>query len=179
MPLTDELTELNHQQALVLYYDPVVQERLKSLCSKVSRYSNAYEEGDYQQEAFIGICDAVRKFNIYRNFSSLSPDSITDMDILQFMEEAAGNMNIKTFAFWFLEKKIFSLAASSKEIVYDLFDEEGCFVQTLTNSEYRKSKRAIQIKGHTVRSRRIVIPWPQTFENSSRDQDFADLCIYL
>ena len=70
-----------------------------------------------------------------------------DMAVREYLR-SGGKMQIETFAYWYLQKKIFGAAAKVNEVIYHIW-KDGVFQCTMDNSEFRKRKKSLQMRGCT------------------------------
>jgi hypothetical protein len=80
-------------------------------------------------------------------------------------------MKPETFAHWYISKAM-DARADTKEIEFRIFDSEGEYVETLSNTEYRKRKRQILAAGYTVDSTKKTISFSEY--DSRRGPDSRD-----
>lgn len=131
------------EQALVLFESAKIQQFIKKLYRKVSRFSSCVDLDDCQNAAFEGIMVALGKYNQYRKKQTLEYDEISQLNI--------SPMSLDNFVYWFLQKEIYKLAEGG-EIEYCVWDVDGDHVTTLTSDEFRKQKKALEGRGCTFTS---------------------------
>lgn len=176
-----------------------LQKQIKYLCEKIIRFNSIYTIEDYMHEAFIACYDAVCRYDSYVSKkkkehainqrvigwgNEVLCDSDSDLSVSYHILQIENGtqmfkktiMKINVFAFWYIQKRFFKLA-DMKEVVFNVFTEDGEYIETLSNSEYRKKKKDIELKKCVISTSNIFksMDKPDSDENEDSIQEFVDL----
>ncbi len=176
-----------------------LQKQIKYLCEKIIRFNSINTVEDYMHEAFLACYDAVCRYDSYvtkkkkehaadqkaigwskevlcdPGSSSPAPYHITQIDnATQMINKTI--MKIEVFAFWYIQKRFFKLA-DMKEVVFNIFTEDGEYIETLSNSEYRKKKKVLELRKCVISTSNIFksMDKPDSDEDEDSIQEFVDL----
>lgn len=141
---TENIKIMEQSNALFIEMSPLI----NHLIRKYIRFNNVCEWDDYKNEALVGCVDAVIKFRTdYVSKSGNQNSKIT-------------RMKRQTFAYWFILKRLARISGAD-EYHYHLFDQDGFFCTTLSNTDYRKNKKKYEQKGFTARSIRSTLTFSE------------------
>jgi len=175
-----------------------LQKQIKHLAEKIIRFNSSYTIEDYVNEAYLACYDAVCRYDSYvakkkkehavnqkakgwnsEVLSNHNCPSQPSYRIIQ-LEKATQVINktimkIDVFAFWFVQKRFFKLA-DMNEVVFNVFSKDGEFIETLTNSEYRKKKKDLNARTCSVAASNIVRSIDHPYEETDEDKilEFVD-----
>ncbi len=62
-------------------------------------------------------------------------------------------MKIDVFAYWYIKKHLYPMA-NTDSVVYDVYND-GTYRRTISNSEYRRTKKKLEKEGYIVNSRNM------------------------
>ena len=160
MEITDE--NVGHE-AFLLWGK--MQPSIKKIIKKVLGYNSSYEFDDYLNEAYVACIEALSK---YRNGNN-------DADYRLLNATLSGKyMKEETFAFWFIEKRIYKMADVG-EVTWAMYDPYGNYIDTIPNGEYRRIKRDKEDKGYAFVSKRITLNINNNYnDNDKEETDLPD-----
>jgi len=144
-----------------------LQKQIRRLGEKIIRFNSIYTMEDYVNEAFIACYDAVCRYDSYVTkkkkehaiqqraigWSNEVLDDHEGKSPLPFHITQIENgtqkvnktiMKIEVFTFWYIQKRFFRLA-DMDEVVFNVFSENLEYLETLSNSEYRKKKKDLEV----------------------------------
>lgn len=143
-----------------------LQKQINRLIEKIVHFNVCYSYEDYCQEAFIACIEAVQRYDTYiRKTPIPQPDTDStkngwirfnnrNTDTCELGVNTKTVMRLDVFAYWYLQKRLYRMA-DMDEVIYNVYDEQGNFKTTVSNSEYRKIKSMIKSKGFSVSSSNI------------------------
>jgi hypothetical protein len=176
-----------------------LQKQIKRLGEKIIRFNSIYSMEDYINEAFLACYDAVCRYDLY--VTKKKKEHAVDQKAVGWHKEVLGDpdsnsslpyqitqienatqminktiMKIDVFAFWYIQKRFFKLA-DMDEVVFNVFSGDEEYIETLSNSEYRKKKKDLQLKKSIIRTSNIFksMDKPHSDEDEDNVQEFADL----
>jgi hypothetical protein len=154
-----------------------LQDSIHRLIDKIISFNSSYDREDYLQEAFMACVKAVGKYSKMRNakiettyskeFIDMASDLRKNRKLIWMIEGENGDglrvstcrnepkMKPEVFAYWYIEKMLFRVAAGSNEVIFHIYDENGEHERTINNSEFRKIKKKLEKEGCTVKSDNI------------------------
>ena len=158
-----------------------LQDKMEKKIGKIIRsvigYNRAYEEEDYRQEAYAACFDAELKYRKFKKVISNSCQSF-DADIRSFLNIIGGSTKMKkeTFCFWFLQKRLYKMADLG-EVLWDIFGDNGNYVETLTNKEFRQIKKSLDQKRYRYVSQSAIVDMTSPDPEKTKDiDDFGSEC---
>jgi len=139
-----------------------MQAQIRKLASKVSGFSNMYEENELEYGlAYIACYEGCLYYNKFRkrlkNYHPVNKANGIDREIKE-IKNMSDRMRKETFVYWYLQKKFFK-EAGTNEVCYIVIGPDG-EVKTYINGEFRKkySKtkiKELEIKGYKFISDRV------------------------
>ena len=154
-----------------------LQDSTHRLIDKIISFNPSYDREDYMQEAFLGCVTAVGKYSRMRKakiettyskeFIDMTSDLRKNRKLVWMIEGENGDglrvstcknepkMKPEVFAYWYIAKILFRVAAGSNEVVFHIYNEHGEHERTVNNSEFRKIKKKLEKEGCTVTSDNI------------------------
>ncbi|MEI6153884.1 MAG: hypothetical protein WCQ90_07340 [Deltaproteobacteria bacterium] len=121
--------------------------QIEKLAKKVGGFSTYLEHDDYLNQAYIACYDAIEMYD----------------------ETKAGKMKLKTFTFWYVQKHLYKMVEKGGgEVVYIARSPKG-ETKILNNSQYRKTKRKLELEGYVFTSERTVSPFAEWDKNENEN----------
>jgi hypothetical protein len=176
-----------------------LQKQIKHLAEKIIRFNSIYTIEDYINEAYLACYDAICRYDSY--VKKKKKEHAVDKKAIGWSKEVLGEpgsrsplpfqitpienstqminktiMKIEVFAFWYILKRFFKLA-DMDEVVFNVFNEDEEYIETLSNSEYRKKKKELKSKKCIIRTSNIYRSLDRFNSDVDEDnaQEFADL----
>ncbi len=129
-------------EAFELFQTMEFQKMVRKTILKVLPFNRVYTFEDYHQESFIACLSAVEKFNrIHKSNNGNGAGS--------------NKMSLRTYAMWHVFKAIYKLADTG-EVVWDVMDENGEYVETISNKEFRRRKKSLELKNYTFNAISLI-----------------------
>lgn len=111
--------------------------QIRGIVKSLENFNTSYTEEDYFQEAFLACLEAKEKYKKISN-------------------NKRTKMQPTVFAFMYIRKHLYTMAADSNEVVYQVYSPTGEYLKTMMNNEYRKKKKKLSEEGCTFKTIRIV-----------------------
>ncbi len=148
------------KRAYELWNQQEFQRIIRSEIQKVLTYNRAFEYEDYHQEAFIGVIAGVERYN--RLHKRKNGNGNSNGKVI---------MQLRTFAFWYVKKCLHRMADVG-EIVRDMFDSDGNYVDTLTEKEYLRQKKKREAQGYSFKAFSLRMDFPDMIDQAVEDSLF-------
>ncbi|MCX5814958.1 MAG: hypothetical protein NTX75_01770 [Proteobacteria bacterium] len=121
--------------------------QIEKLAKSVEKFSTYLEPADFINQAYIACDDAIKVYDPTK----------------------AGKMTLTTFTFWYIQKHLYKMVEEGGgEVVYIARSPKGK-IKILTNSEYRKKKKKLELGGYVFTSERTVSPFPEWDKNENEN----------
>lgn len=176
-----------------------LQSSIHRLIDKIISFNSSHDREDYMQEAFLACVKAVDKYSRMRKakidttyskeFIDMTSDLRKNRKLVWMIEGENGNglristcknepkMKPEVFAYWYIAKILFRVAAGSNEVVFHIYNENGEHERTVNNSEFRKIKKRLEKEGYKVKSDNIfrdIAFFNDTDEENGTSYEFID-----
>lgn len=122
---------------------------ISKLIDKLLRFDSGLDQADLQQQAYLAIHQAVKKYRTIRAGKK-------------------SGMKVETYAYWYLQKH-FHRTLDVDRVVYDVYDDSGRHVGSYHATNYYQKKSSLP-EGHIVKTRRLDVDLT-TVMNGNGDRD--------
>lgn len=97
---------------------------------------------EYKKIEDVMIEDDSSQDKFFKKYSIIEIGQEVDSVSLEFPRS---QMAIDVFAFWFIKKRLYQLA-DQDEVVFNIYNSDGEYLKTISNTEYRKEKVELGLK---------------------------------
>jgi hypothetical protein len=155
-----------------------LQKQINKIISKIINFNSSYEFEDYLQEAYIACHKAVCNYNFFKESSESyrNNKSSEKFIVINGIRLKMTNMRIDVYAYWYVQKRLYKIADSG-EVLFEIYSQDDKYIKTVSNSEYRRSRKKLQGEGCRFNSVNIIKDVELMVEdkkNISGCKDFAD-----
>ena len=140
----------------------ILQKQIHKIISKIINFNSSYEFEDYLQEAFIACHKAVCYYNYFKENSEnhrkkhiARRHGRSKLLVINGKHLKMTDMRIDVYAYWYVQKRLYKIADSG-EVLFEIYSPDDSYIKTVSNSEYRRSRKKLQEEGCRFNSVNII-----------------------
>ncbi len=114
--------------------------QIREIIKKVEGFNDCYTTEDYLQEAYLACLQAKKAYQRTKTGGGLQHRT---------------KMQFPVFCQWYITKRLFRMADTG-DVAYQIYTQDGEYLKTLYNGEFRKMKKKYEKDGCSFKSVRVV-----------------------